>query len=414
MNPGTARTDAVLREVEEWSPDAVHIHSHSVPASLVPLLKSRLSRQTVFIEKNIWGEPSSYESLLHASCQLSSWCCWAYEQRSLNRKSRASSKPVLVTVPNAVRGDRFFPTSSKLRTDWRQSHGIPDDAVLLGRVGQSYAGKSHSSLLPLVRRLRACGVNAWLVSVAPSEKFRSAVGMLDPKTRPYIRILDRIDDPTELRRAYGAFDIFMHITRQGETFGNVLAESQACGVPVVTLSTPSRDNSQCEVVRNGQTGYVVAKWSKLFDAVYDLATDQRRREAMGAEGRRYVLSHFNDEVVIERLLSLIDTLHGLLQSPSSRPDEIRETLVERGLLSDISHETAMAERLRDCFGGLPLSWSLWSRFDRSRGIPFRVARRIDHMRRNVAEETFFAVDPDRAKDPMTSLIGQLTHLRLHT
>ena len=51
-------------------------------------------------------------------------------------------------------------------------------------------------------------------------------------------------------------DGFLHVSRIGESFGMVLCEAMLCGVPVVTLSTPLKDNSQLEVVgpRRGRAG----------------------------------------------------------------------------------------------------------------------------------------------------------------
>jgi hypothetical protein len=53
----------------------------------------------------------------------------------------------------------------------------------------------------------------------------------------------------------------------------------------------------------------------------------------------------------------------------------------------------MASSLRQCYGGLPISWWLWSVLDQSLGLGFRFARRLDHLRRKTAERTFLAVAP---------------------
>jgi len=235
--------------------------------------------------------------------------------------------------------------------------------------------------------LRREGFDAWFVAVAPSDEFRQAVLALDAETRRYVRVLDRIDDPNALRITYGAFDVFLHVTRQGETFGNVLAEAQACEVPVVTFSTPSRDNSQCEVVVNGRTGFVVAKWSRLLPAIREFALHPALRTEFGTRGRAHVLQNFSSDVVIQRLLSILDA-----SCINSTGSNLRSVLVEASLLSETSYTQLMASHLGRCYGGLPLSWAAWSRLDGSRGIGFRVARRIDHYRRRVAEQTFLAVD----------------------
>ena len=378
-----------LPEIERWNPDAVHIHAQWVTTRVVETLRSVLPSNSLFIETNIWGEPTPFRQFIDVSCQLSEWSIWAYGQHraSQNSQSWSTDTPLLVTVPNSVDVDTFYPSTKEERRRWRKEHGIPPNAFVMGRVGQSYPGKSHPAPLTLVRQLRERGIDAWFVSIAPSDEFREVAAKANDTVQSHVRMLDRIDDGDELRKAYGAFDVFLHVTIQGETFGNVLAEAQACKVPVVTRLTPHRDNAQCITVPNGEAGFVVAKWRKLFNAVLELATTPEVSAQMGENGYERVLSLYANEVVTERLLTILDT--GV--ATSSR-DELSDRLIQEGILSRQSATSQMAHHFADCYGGLPLYWALWNRLDGTKGLGFRLARKIDHWRRNLAERILYGLD----------------------
>jgi glycosyltransferase involved in cell wall biosynthesis len=381
-DPAWSDVQEVIPAIARWSPDAVHIHAQRVDDDVVHTLHKICPAHTVFVEKNVWGQPSSFRSVLDVSCQLTTWGIWAYEQHlpSQNGVEASPGEPLLVTVPNSIDLDVFYPPPSDERAAWRRTHDIPEDAFVLGRVGQSYPGKSHPAPLGMVRQLREQGIDAWLVSVAPADSFRTAARKCQEAVRSHVRILDRIDDHDTLRKTYGAFDVFVHVTTQGETFGNVLAEAQACKVPVVTKATPHRDNSQCIVVKNGETGFVVAKWHKLFDAVSELARNPSLRSQMGEAGYEHVRSQYANEAVTQRLLTIFD-----LGLSASSKDEFRTRLIEHDIMSGRSATEDMAEHLSNCYGGLPLNWALWNRFDGTTGVGFKLARKLEHWRRTMAE-----------------------------
>jgi len=381
-DPAWSQLEDVVPAIKQWSPDAVHIHAHSIGNELVIALRDICNSETVFVETNVWGSPSSFRSHLDVSCQLTTWCIWSYEQqlRAQNGQLQRSQEPLLVTVPYSVDFDTFHPSSEDEKNTSRISYGIPRDAFVMGRVGQSYPGKSHPAPLAIVRELRKRGVDAWFVSVAPSDEFRAITAAADEDIRPYVRILDRINDSTGLRKAYGSFDAFLHVTIQGETFGNVLAEAQACKIPVITRSTMHRDNSQCIVVKNGKTGFVVAKWRKLIDAAATLAADPELRAEMGEAGYDHVRMHYANDVVTRRLLTILDCGRA-----SASRKEFEDRLIEKGILSGQPVSLQMAQYFADCYGGLPFYWALWNRLDRTTGFGFRAARKLDHWRRRLAE-----------------------------
>ena len=89
-----------------------------------------------------------------------------------------------------------------------------------------------------------------------------------------------------------ASDVFVLPTRE-EGFGLVLAEAQACGIPVVS----TRVGPIPQVVSDGVTGILVpvGDVSALTDAVVSLLKDPDRRQTMGAQGRERTVRLFGPE-----------------------------------------------------------------------------------------------------------------------
>ena len=72
-------------------------------------------------------------------------------------------------------------------------------------------------------------------------------------------------------------NIFLHISKIGESFGYVIAESLLCETPVVTLNTPWADNSQSELVGNRKGGFTIFQKKNFIKAVQMLINDEKLR-----------------------------------------------------------------------------------------------------------------------------------------
>jgi hypothetical protein len=120
----------------------------------------------------------------------------------------------------------------------------------------------------------------------------------------------------------------------------VLCEAMLCGLPVITLSTPLRDNSQIEVVRHGETGLVVSNGGEFARAMMDLCGDERRRAELGARGPAWVKSQYSIAVVAASAIKLArlalasgsaaEFARNLEEDPSVR--ELSEVKSQRELL----------------------------------------------------------------------------------
>jgi glycosyltransferase involved in cell wall biosynthesis len=80
----------------------------------------------------------------------------------------------------------------------------------------------------------------------------------------------------ELARAYASADLFLFASRT-DTFGQVLLEAQASGLPVVAVA----EGGPCSIVEDGVTGRLCpADAQALADAVVELAAAPLQRERL--------------------------------------------------------------------------------------------------------------------------------------
>jgi len=93
-------------------------------------------------------------------------------------------------------------------------------------------------------------------------------------------------------------DVFYY--RSGEhveTFGRVIFEAMACGVPVVC----HRNGGYADHIRNGENGYLFETSAEALAIVNKLQSDDALRKCIGAAGRETAESLFSDAALRERI-----------------------------------------------------------------------------------------------------------------
>ena len=112
-----------------------------------------------------------------------------------------------------------------------------------------------------------------------------------------------------LARAYAGMDVFVFPSHT-DTFGNVVLEALASGVPAVV--TP--DGGPKSLVREGSTGFVAAD-ADFAGAIQRILTDPALHAKMRAQARQYALAASWD-TVFERVYSAYEPALGTAVNPS--------------------------------------------------------------------------------------------------
>ena len=184
----------------------------------------------------------------------------------------------LKILPRGLDTEMFTPARRK-PAFW-EKFGVDNGEVRLLYVGRISREKDLDVLANAYRRLRDEGlpVHLFVVGHGPySEAFARSLpeafftGYLTGK---------------ELATAYASADIFIFPSTT-DTFGNVILEAQACGVPVVV----SDSGGPKELVEDRTNGFITKSRdvNDLARAIRALATDSTLRERMGSAARKSVI-----------------------------------------------------------------------------------------------------------------------------
>ena len=160
----------------------------------------------------------------------------------------------------------------------RRTRMAGDAAVVLGYVGRLSVEKNVALLARVERELTGMdlgGVRFLIVGHGGEEaSLRSGL-----KSAEFAGVLRGV----ELARAYADMDVLVFPSHT-DTFGNVVLEALASGVPAVV--TP--DGGPKYIVRDGETGFVVAD-DGFARAVAALVGDRVRLQRMRESAREYAL-----------------------------------------------------------------------------------------------------------------------------
>lgn len=180
----------------------------------------------------------------------------------------------LELLPLGVEVDRFRPPTPEERAAQRSRLGIASDETAVLFVGRlSHHAKAHP--FPMFRGLsraaemtgrKVCLVlSGWASGPAVKEAFQRGARSFAENVR--VLIVDGTDPNTRFS-VWRAADVFTSLSDNiQETFGLVIVEAMASGLPVVA----SDWNGYRDLVVDGQTGFLVPTWM-VRDATAELTT----------------------------------------------------------------------------------------------------------------------------------------------
>ena len=207
-------------------------------------------------------------------------------------------------IPNGVDLDRF--------ADAEPFEELRDGTINILFVGRFEERKGLIHLLRAYHRLRKRHVDARLLVIGTGPKqreYRRFVGLRGIRD---VEFLGRVSDDAKARY-FASADIFCAPATGQESFGIVLLEAMAAGVPIVA----SDIHGYKSVVQRGVQGLLVEPRNPraLAAALYRLANDPELRHEMGEAGRRKAPEYSWDRVT-ERI---VDFYHEVLAQVRANP-----------------------------------------------------------------------------------------------
>jgi glycosyltransferase involved in cell wall biosynthesis len=354
--------DSAVSAARAWSPDILHLNRPGeADERSASILRAMAHPRMRVLETNVfsYADRSADRMWIDVHLHLSRWCLWKWSQ---SVRGLTPCSPGIV-VPYSVDCAAFQPVTSAERIAYRQRHGIPTDAVVFGRVGQASLGKWSPLIVDAFAAVARTVPNAWLAICGLPAALEAPLAALPPEIRARVCRFPITDSDSELRSYYGVMDIFLHAATKGESFGQVLCEAMLSGLPVITLSTPLRDNSQIEVVAHEKTGLVVRDLDQAVDAMLRLSLDSELRSKLASQAPQWVRQTYDIPIITGQLLALVtgllaagsagDLLHTLQNSPAIEMKSSGN--LYRELLAGVGIRQSLHERILTSWVNRPSS-----------------------------------------------------------
>ncbi|KAK3899959.1 hypothetical protein C8A05DRAFT_46099 [Staphylotrichum tortipilum] len=172
------------------------------------------------------------------------------------------------------------------RSDELRKEIAPKGEIVLICVSRLAGEKGFGFLADAAKELDARGLSFKLYIVGGNRNTAVETDIkqsFEPLTQQGKVIFAGFRTGDALAASYASADIFLHCSIT-ETFGLVVLESMASGVPVVARD----EGGPSDIVRNGETGYLTppADLGAFVDKVVALATDDALRKTASANARR--------------------------------------------------------------------------------------------------------------------------------
>lgn len=280
----------VLKKVR---PHIVHIHRAGwpEPRSLRPL---KLAGVPVIVETNVFGrnDPGNDAKIIDCHLFVSRFCLERFEKSTSIR----AYYPHYSYLYNPV-DTLFF-----------AKHCPPDrnrPQFSFGRISRPDPGKWSSLAMDILPRTRSL-----LGDELYSQLQYNIIGGIPSafefvrknKLQKIVNFLPPLLTDQELSKFFNSISFLAHANDTGESFGLVIAEAMAAGLPVITHpSAGMRDNAQLELVDHGETGFVAENADDYAKAVAYLISNPEKALIMGEKGREKAQRLYDSKVITSKL-----------------------------------------------------------------------------------------------------------------
>lgn len=298
---------SVARLARELRPDVIYAN-HMIAKPIAAYAGRRVGIPVVLHARNVHVHP--------VGKAFYRWLASFPTSRLVIANSKASARPYAGTtdievVPNFVDLETF--DVDRVEPVFRKEFGVPDDAIVVGYLGRLVPKKGLDVLIRAFARVHRQHPKAVLAIVGGNdggqfqdmEQFyrdlAAELGVGDAVVFTGFR-----DDVAP----YAAdFDVNVLPSIEPESFGRVLIESMALGVPSITTA----HGGAVEVVDDGRNGLWAEPGSveDLARAMGRLVGDDALRERFGAQGLEDVRRRYDSAESSRRITELIYRVAGL-------------------------------------------------------------------------------------------------------
>jgi phosphatidyl-myo-inositol alpha-mannosyltransferase len=273
-----------LEAVREHSPDVVHIHEPAVP--VVSLAAAARAPRPIVATFHAWSEgDAAYRAaapvLRRTLRRVDARIAVSVPAAAFHARMLGTDEGSFEIIPNGVEVGRF--ATAAPHPSLRDA-----DAPVLLFVGRLERRKGLVEALRAYVTVRRQHRDVRLVVVGEGPEGERVRDLVPGELRDGIRMVGRVEGG-ELPRYHAAADIFLAPSLGGESFGIVLVEAMAAGIPVVASSIPGyasvvQDDVTGRLVPPGDADALARTIAGLLD---DRAARSRLADAARREAERY-------------------------------------------------------------------------------------------------------------------------------
>lgn len=205
-----------------------------------------------------------------------------------------------------VDNDRFRDASDRLRahrSEIRHSFNVPEAACCFALVGKLEPKKCVMSFLDALRRASQSDIKIHGLIVGSGEQMEQAQSFADEHHCP--ATFAGFMNQSEISRAYVAADALVLPSDFGETWGLVVNEGMASGLPAIVSDHVGCSN---DLVLDNETGLVFpfGDTGRLTAHLLRLARDPLLRHRFGSAARAHVCTNYSVDRAVKGTFLAID------------------------------------------------------------------------------------------------------------
>ena len=291
----------VRRVIDRTQPDVIHAHLHK--SVVVGSVVGRLTHRPVLLHFHSSLAPVAlnsvvprclgrfYRRLLVVAARNATKCI-VVTQRAADQLIRSGvSQSRVVCIPNGIDLDVFagmLTNRHLVRGLVRAQENAPDGATVVGMVARLSPVKGWHTFLAAAKELADEGLVYWAIGGGDIASWRSVSEAMGVSSA--VRWLGQRDD---VHRLLAAIDVLVLASR-AESFGLVILEGWAAGVPVVATST----DGASELISHDANGLLVPvdRPRELADAIRTLIDNPAVRARLVHAGSERVTRYDAREV----------------------------------------------------------------------------------------------------------------------